>query len=53
MFAADLTGTAGISIVEAGNGTKGKAAYYNLSGRRIAKPAKGLYIVNGRKVVIK
>ena len=45
--------TAGISIVEAGNDTKGKAAYYDLSGRRIEKPAKGLYIVNGRKVVIK
>ena len=43
----------GIDITEVGNGTKGKPAYYDLSGRRIAKPAKGLYVVNGRKVVIK
>ena len=27
--------------------------YYDLQGRRIAQPAKGLYIVNGKKVVIK
>ena len=29
------------------------AAYYDLQGRRVAKPAKGLYINNGCKVVIK
>ena len=27
--------------------------YYDLSGRKVAQPTKGLYIVNGRKVVIK
>lgn len=27
--------------------------YYNLAGQRIAQPAKGLYIVNGKKVVLK
>ncbi|MBP5337766.1 MAG: hypothetical protein J6Z14_00460 [Prevotella sp.] len=27
--------------------------YYNLSGQRISQPTKGLYIVNGKKVVIK
>ena len=27
--------------------------YYNLNGQRVAQPTKGLYIVNGRKVVIK
>jgi hypothetical protein len=27
--------------------------YYDLQGRRVAQPAKGLYIVNGMKVVIK
>ena len=26
---------------------------YNLSGQRVANPSKGLYIVNGRKVIIK
>ena len=27
--------------------------YYDLQGRRVAQPTKGLYIVNGKKVVIK
>lgn len=27
--------------------------YYDLQGRKVSKPGKGLYIVNGRKVVIK
>lgn len=27
--------------------------YYDLQGRRVAHPTKGLYIVNGRKVVVK
>lgn len=26
--------------------------YYNLSGQRVAKPAKGIYIVNGKKIVL-
>ncbi len=29
------------------------AQYYDLQGRRVVQPTKGLYIVNGRKVVIK
>ncbi len=27
--------------------------YYTLDGRRVAQPTKGLYIVNGRKVIVK
>ena len=27
--------------------------YYNLNGQRVAQPTKGLYIVNGKKVIIK
>ena len=27
--------------------------YYDLQGRKVAQPTKGLYIVNGKKVVIK
>ena len=27
--------------------------YYNIAGQRVAQPTKGLYIVNGKKVVIK
>lgn len=30
-----------------------KAAYYDLSGRRVAQPTRGLYIVNGKKVAVK
>ena len=33
--------------------SKGEEVYYDLQGRRVAQPAKGLYIVNGKKVVIK
>ena len=28
-------------------------SYYDLQGRRVAQPSKGLYIVNGKKVVVK
>ena len=27
--------------------------YYDLSGRRVAQPSKGLYIINGKKVILK
>lgn len=27
--------------------------YYDLSGRRVAQPTKGMYIVNGKKVIVK
>ena len=27
--------------------------YYNLSGQRVAQPTKGLYIVNGKKIIVK
>ena len=30
-----------------------RGEYYNLNGQRVAQPTKGLYIVNGKKVVIK
>ncbi len=33
--------------------TKADNQYFNLAGQRVAQPTKGLYIVNGRKVVIK
>ena len=43
--------TDGISSVEAGMMSAG--AIYDLSGRRVVAPTKGLYIVNGKKIVIK
>lgn len=30
-----------------------KGEFFNLSGQRVAQPTKGLYIVNGKKVIIK
>lgn len=31
----------------------GNAQYYTLDGRRVSEPTKGIYIVNGKKVIIK
>jgi hypothetical protein len=45
--------TTGISIVEVSGNNSTENVCYDLAGRRIAQPAKGLYIVNGRKVVVK
>ena len=33
--------------------SEGEGVVYNLRGQRVAQPTKGLYIVNGKKVVIK
>ena len=33
--------------------SEGEGAWYTLQGQRVAKPGKGLYIRNGKKVVIK
>ena len=30
-----------------------RGEYYNLAGQRVAQPTKGLYIVNGKKVILK
>ena len=46
----DDTTTAIISIKK---GQVDTVTYYDLSGRRVNKPAKGLFIVNGRKVLVK
>ncbi len=47
----DDEGTTGINDVNAA--VKTDAAYYTLQGVKVAVPTKGLYIVNGKKVVIK
>ena len=44
--------TDGISAVDNGQSAKGETIY-TLSGQRVSKPTRGLYIVNGKKVVIK
>ena len=35
------------------NDTNNSGEYYNLAGQRVANPTKGLYIVNGKKVIVK
>ena len=46
--AAHVEGTTGIQTVKA---TDGKEVIYNLQGVRVNKPGKGLYIINGKKVI--
>ena len=41
----------GIATIE--NGMLTNDRYYNLSGQRVNNPKKGMYIVNGKKVVVK
>lgn len=43
--------TTGVSSVEAGSQTT--PVYYDLQGRRVANPTKGVFISNGKKVIIK
>lgn len=43
----------GIDTVDHGQLTMDNGEVYNLNGQRVAQPTKGLYIVNGKKYVIK
>ena len=43
----------GIEKVEKEASVKENGEFFNLAGQRVAQPTKGLYIVNGKKVVIK
>lgn len=45
--------TTGISTVESEGVKTLSNEYYSLNGQRVANPRKGLYIVNGKKVIIK
>ncbi|MBQ9186766.1 MAG: hypothetical protein IJ144_02940 [Prevotella sp.] len=47
-FDEDITAVEGVKAVSALENV-----YYNLAGQRVAQPAKGLYIVNGKKVIMK
>ncbi len=44
--------TTGIGAVEA-DGAGKTATWYDLSGRRVTNPTKGVYIVGGKKVIVK
>ena len=41
------------TAIETVKAEKANNEYFNLAGQRVAQPTKGLYIVNGRKVVMK
>lgn len=44
----DVTAIEGVKAQQTADGV-----YYNIAGQRVAQPKKGLYILNGRKVVVK
>ena len=48
----DTSYTSGISTVSTTE-TNGDAAIYDLSGRRVSNPSHGVYIQNGKKVMVK
>ena len=53
-FDGDENGTTGIGSVNGSGVTvNGSSAYYDLQGRKVEQPKKGLYIRNGRKVIVK
>jgi len=43
----------GVTGIETVKAAKANNEIFNLAGQRVAQPAKGLYIVNGKKVVVK
>lgn len=43
--------TTGVITLEGGELKMEKGAIYDLSGRRVLNPAKGIYLINGKKVV--
>ena len=45
--------TTGVNEVRTTNFTNNTNEYFNLAGQRVANPTKGLYIVNGKKVIVK
>jgi hypothetical protein len=45
--------TTGLSEIKNTNLTNNTNEVFNLAGQRVAQPTKGLYIVNGKKVIIK
>ena len=55
MLVFDDGSTTGIGSLTADDNDKGKNAniYYNLNGQRVGHPHHGVFIHNGKKVVIK
>jgi len=48
-----LTETTSISEIEQAADSAARSATYDLQGRRVARASKGLYIVNGKKTLVK
>ena len=53
LYVRDEGTTAVEEVEESCNDQDGAAVVYDLSGRRVETPTKGVYIVNGKKVIIK
>ena len=51
MFGTPNDITTGIQAIDHGQWTIDN--YYDLQGRRVVSPARGLYIVNGKKMIVK
>ena len=51
-FSFDEDDTTALTLVNNEKSTV-NSVYFNLAGQRVAQPTKGLYIVNGKKVIIK
>ena len=49
----DVAGEASNGIEAVEQAVKAYNQYFNLAGQRVTQPTKGLYIVNGKKVIIK
>jgi hypothetical protein len=41
------------TAIEAVKAVEAKGEFFNIAGQRVAQPQKGLYIVNGKKVIFK
>lgn len=53
MDASAVTGIESITTSPAGKGSRTNDAVFDLSGRKVSSPKPGLYIINGKKVLIK
>ena len=49
----DEDGTTGIEVQSSIFNLQSKDVYYNLQGQRVDNPAKGIYIRNGKKVIVR
>ena len=49
-----VTAATGIKAIDNGQpATDSAEDYYDLSGRRVSKPTKGVFIQNGKKIIVK